>query len=608
MWRTDYPKAVPLRKQPKEFVRGCIRVVTDVLHPEEVRPVILAALEELGSPRAQMIYSLLASHQDLDVARIPGLNPNLYPIWDLEKLRKDWVATELVRKYPLLEGTTPRSRKEVAISSALEAEARNLETNRKIGAYLDGFGYNPTFDLLPAIRRKIAYVLKPFNLEKLIQFVRWGPGADALNKRPFVSSYHKFKSSLAGPRSCAPYATAILEQNHIWATWLCGHAPEGPVSPFMHMVNWDKVTTVPKTALSDRTIGVGPPFAVYLQLGIGQMIRIDLRRIGIDLNTQEWNKWLALDSSKDDSDATIDLTNASELNSRGLIQAIFLGEPEKYPHLTTWFQVLDNCRMKFAKFPGDRVPRLLHKWSAMGNGYTFELETLVFWAIASTVCDREGGKVSAVYGDDIIVSKHAAHKVMEALEGFGFQVNTRKTFTSGAFRESCGMNAWYGNELHAYRIETDEWDAPSLYSLHNGLRRLGLHKSANKALQLIHRDVRFFGPEAAGDNVLVNPDIATWKGQPYGMVDQWFFWSYKLACIRYKPHTEDVSAYEPALLHSFATMVPGKEHSSTAGLLNLMGIVGRQGSRGLATLAAGEWTVGEVLIDRFAAMGRTVSS
>lgn len=557
------------------------------------RQVALRALEEINSPRSLSIWMLLSYGEDHQVAALE-VNPLSYNHFD--DFRRDYLATELLRKFPGLGGTSRDQRKQSALEKALAAERHCSNTNRRIAEFQYGGAeiFPGAEALILRARRKIAFVLGRYSLDSHLNFVRWGPGADTLNKRPYITPYHKYKGALSAPRSCVPYLSALLERNELWASWLGGHPPSGSFFPLVELSSSNRYTTVPKTALTDRSICIEPGVAIYLQLGLGQMIRRRLRRVGIDLNSQEKNQRLALSSSKDEKYATLDLSSASDTVARRLVQLLLVDED--HPDLGVWYRVLDDLRCKFTQFRKDEK-WLNAKFSSMGNGYTFELETLLFWALSSAAAEEVGGECAAVYGDDIIVSKHAYQRVREVLEGCGFLVNPRKSFHSGYFRESCGTNAWNGVKIQPYRLV--EWTSvKDVYSFHNGLRRLGLSRAANVALKLIPEEIRFFGPanerddewNSLGDIVLEHPDIHHWKMKPHGLVDQWFFWGMRVRCLHFEPRKVRVKAYEPAILHSFATMVPLSDHPVYDGC--------RWGTTGLATLSRGCWNVGEAVITR----------
>lgn len=182
-----------------------------------------------------------------------------------------------------------------------------------------------------------------------------------------------------------------------------------------------------------------------------------------------------------------------------------------------WMRVLNALRSPVGTMP-DGVNLCYDKVSSMGNGFTFELETLIFWALATAVSEK--GKI-LVYGDDIICHVEDASKVVLMLDVCGFSTNSRKSFTAGPFRESCG------GHYHLGRDVTPPYFKESLDS-ETGLRGQWIRvKAANKlrarakqrygypildgrfrsAWEWLTRDVsrRFYGPEEMGDACLHVP-------------------------------------------------------------------------------------------------------
>lgn len=84
----------------------------------------------------------------------------------------------------------------------------------------------------------------------------------------------------------------------------------------------------------------------------------------------------------------------------------------------------------------------------MGNGYTFELETLLFSCACRAVAEMEGVALNhsnfSVYGDDIVAPSALYDPICSALRFLGFQPNLSKSFNSGPFRESCGGDYFRG--------------------------------------------------------------------------------------------------------------------------------------------------------------------
>ena len=102
----------------------------------------------------------------------------------------------------------------------------------------------------------------------------------------------------------------------------------------------------------------------------------------------------------------------------------------------------------------------------MGNGYTFELETLLFYAL-TCVHAGIGSKWSHVYGDDIIVQSDLADGLVETLAEAGFDTNPDKSFITGPFRESCGGHYWGGREVTPFYLKQYPRHVGSAIVLHN---------------------------------------------------------------------------------------------------------------------------------------------
>jgi len=110
-------------------------------------------------------------------------------------------------------------------------------------------------------------------------------------------------------------------------------------------------------------------------------------------------------------------------------------------------------------------------FSSMGNGFTFELESLLFWAIVKTTCYLTGTRgIVSVYGDDIICPTEASNDVQWALEFFGFQVNTEKSFSTGPFRESCGGHYYDGFDITPFYVKAPLAKLTDVIDVANKLR------------------------------------------------------------------------------------------------------------------------------------------
>jgi len=135
--------------------------------------------------------------------------------------------------------------------------------------------------------------------------------------------------------------------------------------------------------------------------------------------------------------ATIDLSAASDSIARELVEMLLPVD---------WTHFLDRLRSKNWK-DKDRITKL-DKFSSMGNGFTFELETLIFWAVTASVTDLTyPGRPFSIYGDDIICDRKVATELVPVLNVLGFAVNEEKSYIDGCFFESCGRHYFNGVEV-----------------------------------------------------------------------------------------------------------------------------------------------------------------
>jgi hypothetical protein len=185
--------------------------------------------------------------------------------------------------------------------------------------------------------------------------------------------------------------------------------------------------------------------------------------VGLDLNDQTRNQRLARVGSFAGTLATIDLSMASDTVSRALVELMLP---------TDWLEALGQCRSPFGVLPsGEKI--FYQKFSSMGNGYTFELETAIFYSLALAVCATMGLELTrvSVYGDDIVVPSAAAERLMGLLRYVGFTPNASKSFYTGPFRESCGKHYYLGHDVTPFYVKRTPKTLMDLFKVHNQIFR-----------------------------------------------------------------------------------------------------------------------------------------
>jgi hypothetical protein len=278
-------------------------------------------------------------------------------------------------------------------------------------------------------------------------------------------------------------------------------------------VQGNRFTTVPKDAVKHRGIAVEPSLNVYYQLVVGQYLKRRLLKKGVDLfNGQERHALLARQASRHGHLATLDLSSASDTVSKTLVKLLL---PEE------WYRYLASLRSPKTLLGSNWV--YLEKFSSMGNGFTFELETLIFHCLIEAVLRREGVSLfdrelyHSTYGDDIIIPREGYDAAVSVLEYCGFSVNRRKSFSSTHFRESCGGNFFHGHDVSTVKVEEAPTSPEHWIVLVNNLKRvdtdlLYLRRAHQRCLRQLPRHIRLCkGPVSLGDLVIHDDDRNNWQ-------------------------------------------------------------------------------------------------
>lgn len=469
---------------------------------QQAEHIALSYFEALDSPRSLSCF-LLLKYQEYVQLLEQHCNPLDYS--HPENYLRDVSATSFLRKFSAkLPGLNPTA---AAVSTWYEGERQCFRTNRRLfDATTDmsftGKSVEPRLDqFLDRARSHVRHLIgsDPGEIRG-----RFGPGATLSDKYGCSDVLNKMSSS----PTLADHSFAILTcLQNAWGREISSSHDIKPVAG-------NRYFTVPKTALTDRSCAKEPSINAFVQLGLGGVIRRRLLKRGIDLGrSQDLHKSIAMESSITGLNATIDLSNASDTVSCNLVQLLVP---------TLWWQALDQARSRSTVVDG-RTMRL-EKFSSMGNGFTFELETVLFFAIVCSVSSELLPGVNVhVYGDDIIVPSTHVRDVIAALSFFGFQTNSRKTFVTGPFRESCGGDFFMGSDVRPIFLKEEPNDPQSLIVLANQLHthsRRFTDGRVRDAIGRLHDFVtsclpweirRCKGPDELGSLCITCDDSSLWR-------------------------------------------------------------------------------------------------
>lgn len=218
------------------------------------------------------------------------------------------------------------------------------------------------------------------------------------------------------------------------------------------IVDGARASSVPKSNDKRRFINIEAMFAVILQRCVAHevlvhlaMINNDLANTGVkfpeditgvfkhEVSAQKFHGMLIADNRF----STIDFSNASDSVTLAAVGSMF---PK---HVS---DILFRLRSHYVVIDGEfHAP---HKLSSMGNGFTFEIMTLLLYAIGRSMTHEV-----RVYGDDVIIPNEFANRFLGACELIEFRINKAKSFINSFFRESCGY--FYSDHIKDYITSFD---------------------------------------------------------------------------------------------------------------------------------------------------------
>ena len=216
-----------------------------------------------------------------------------------------------------------------------------------------------------------------------------------------------------------------------------------------------KLVPVPKDSRGPRLICEEPVTQQFLQQGIKDHLydRIEKHPLTcghVNFTDQTINQKLALlGSSVEPGTVTLDMKEASDRIFETVVRRLF---PER------WMRLFDATRTELVELPnGSLLP--IEKYAPMGSALCFPIESLVHWALCCATYLLAGYSWKTVqssiyvYGDDIVLRSLPPGMVFKIFPYFGLKFNEAKSCCEGEFRESCGVDAFKGENISTLKFK-----------------------------------------------------------------------------------------------------------------------------------------------------------
>lgn len=403
-------------------------------------------------------------------------------------------------------------RKEVAYQKFVESEQACKLTNERIRQSRTAVIDSGVASVLFTAQQKISKILGDVPSLESLQLA-YGPGANT-NVRKTTSARWKLSAKPACSLNMASTVCSVLAELPEYCK-LHRFSEDESFWRVDVAIEPGELMFVPKNAKTDRSIIVEPSLNSLVQKGFGTYLKRRLFYAGVNLYDQALNQRRAQKGSIDGSLATIDLSSASDTISRELVAELL--PLDWYIALRDVTTSEVRCKRK-----GGDVQFNLEKFSSMGNGFTFELESLIFYALTKAACQIAGVKSDVtVYGDDIICPPAVLPLLEKVFDFCGFTINTGKSYSEGPFRESCGADFYEGVNVRPFFQKTT-WSYGTVAAFHNFLVNTGwgwiVPNEIENLVKVFPDPYLNYGPAGYGDGHLVSHDLSL---KPYGRDRGW---------------------------------------------------------------------------------------
>ena len=328
------------------------------------------------------------------------------------------------------------------------------------------------FMVLKKARLIVREILGEYSRDEHISCCRVGRNATVGNPKLFsYLDVKSMESPVTGSSEMLKWLKSVKDEPSFVGSPLSDLLSRGKPA---QVVSELAISFVDKSYKALRSVIVNTWVGAFFTKGLGVMLENRLAnarlpngksaRLNIRYNAKR-HGYLAKSGSVRGHNVTLDLSSASDLFTTALIMKLV---PRK------WFNAL---RL-------GRISQITHKdhhyhmvsFMTMGNGYTFPLQTILFYSLIRACSELSGisGTIS-VYGDDCIFPVKLWPYIRVIFGKLNFKINFEKTFYHGNFRESCGSDYYHGKNVRPYSFEGSDENldpinyAAFLYQIYNGL-------------------------------------------------------------------------------------------------------------------------------------------
>lgn len=459
------------------------------------RKLSIDYMEALNSPVSLRVALYLKYGMDEEACSV-SIHPISYN--DKFDFANDYLAASYLSKFRESSGETADARKEQSLLKFWSCEDYLKEQSR--GFYMSIQYLTTDIDvsnILYIAREKISHILGRVRNSFDITSCNFGPGSSTSISSHKAHPSKKFLSSNV-TAGCKPFVEWFFQDI-------------GFPTPDLSVRESSRISIVPKNFKSDRIIAIEPDWNIFFQKGVGAAIRDRLKLFGYNLDTLaihhgEQSKIGSITSQL----STLDLSSASDSISTYLIRFLLPDD---------WFYLLNSLRTDRVEISGKETP--LIKFSSMGNGFTFELESLVFLSLSLAVeTYNQYDSVTTTFGDDIICHTELALLLERVLTVCGFRLNSEKSYSTSYFRESCGSHFFDGKDVKPFYLKRNLSNDAEKFKFCNSIRRTAFRLTGcdifDTDFSIVYnhckRHIRrvFYIPEGYGDGGLIESfDAAT---------------------------------------------------------------------------------------------------